>query len=97
MIMASTLGRYLSRHGIRAELRSPAARSSVGATLLEDAWSVEAQMLVMGGYGHSRMREFLIGGVTRHVLEHAPIPLDVHCLAHAQAALAVLRLHARHR
>lgn len=69
------IGRYLSRHGIRAELRSPAARSSVGATLLEDAWSVEAQLLVMGGYGHSRMREFLIGGVTRHVLEHAPIPV----------------------
>ncbi|MFN2260040.1 MAG: universal stress protein, partial [Parasphingopyxis sp.] len=34
-----------------------------------------AGLIVMGGYGHSRLREFLLGGVTRELLERSPLPL----------------------
>lgn len=46
-----------------------------GSALLEAATAVEADLLVMGAYGHSRLSEWIFGGATRHVLEHAAIPL----------------------
>jgi nucleotide-binding universal stress UspA family protein len=59
--------RYLSRHGVKAELNEVARRGSVEETLAVAA--AGADLLVMGAYGHSRMREFLFGGVTRFFLE----------------------------
>lgn len=59
--------RYLSRHGISAELNEIARRGSTEETLAVAAAS--ADLLVMGAYGHSRFREFLFGGVTRFFLE----------------------------
>jgi nucleotide-binding universal stress UspA family protein len=59
--------RYLSRHGVRAELNEVARRGSTEETLAVAAAS--ADLLVMGAYGHSRVREFLFGGVTRFFLE----------------------------
>jgi nucleotide-binding universal stress UspA family protein len=49
-----------------------------GSALLEAATAVEADLLVMGAYGHSRLSEWIFGGATRHVLEHASIPLLMH-------------------
>jgi nucleotide-binding universal stress UspA family protein len=67
---------YLERHGIAAETRSFApGADSVGAALLADAARAGATLLVLGAYGHSRLRELVLGGVTRHVLEEAPIPV----------------------
>ena len=61
--------RYLSRHGIKAELHELQRGNSVEETLAEEMRRLGGQLLVMGAYGHSRMREFLFGGVTRYFLE----------------------------
>jgi nucleotide-binding universal stress UspA family protein len=60
--------RYLGWHGITATARQvkPLSRS-VGDTLLHEASEAGIDVLVMGAYSHGRMRELLLGGVTRHV------------------------------
>lgn len=66
--------RYLGWHGIKATARlvKPLSRS-IGDTLLHEASEAGIGMLVMGAYSHSRMRELLLGGVTRHVLSSAAV------------------------
>ena len=66
--------RYLARHGIKAELIELSKGNSVEETLADAAAHQHAQLLIMGGYGHSRVREFLFGGVTRYFLEDAAGP-----------------------
>ena len=63
---------YLRCHGIgaTAQVVAPELRS-VGDTLLTAGAEHEAGMLVMGAYSHSRLREMLLGGATRHVLKNA--------------------------
>lgn len=60
--------RYLSRHGISAELQEFGKGASIEETLGMAVGACGGQLLVMGAYGHSRMREFLFGGVTRFML-----------------------------
>ncbi len=66
--------RYLSRHGLKAELHELAKNGSVEETLAREAARLGAQLLVMGAYGHSRVREFLFGGVTRYFLDEQTAP-----------------------
>jgi nucleotide-binding universal stress UspA family protein len=66
--------RYLSRHGLKAELHELAKDGSVEQTLAREAARLGAQLLVLGAYGHGRVREFLFGGVTRYFLEEASTP-----------------------
>jgi nucleotide-binding universal stress UspA family protein len=66
--------RYLSRHGIKAELVELASGSSVEETLAAEVAGCGAGLLVMGAYGHSRLREFLFGGVTRFFLDELTAP-----------------------
>ncbi|MBT0667693.1 universal stress protein [Novosphingobium profundi] len=61
--------RYLSRHGIHAELEEHERRGSVEETLAVAVSQTHAELLVMGAYGKSRFREFLFGGVTAYFLE----------------------------
>lgn len=73
---AAELAGYLAWHGVRAKVREVATSGeSVGAALLRAAAEVEADLLVMGGYGKSRLRELILGGVTRHVLNNATCPV----------------------
>ena len=67
---------YLRWHEIRAEahLFKPITRE-VGAGLLGAARDFGADLLTMGAYSHSRLRQLILGGVTRHVLENADIPV----------------------
>jgi nucleotide-binding universal stress UspA family protein len=65
---------YLSRHGIKAELAELESNGSVEESLLAAAAERKAQLLVMGAFGHSRLRELLIGGVTRFFLNEAEGP-----------------------
>ncbi len=67
---------YLAWHGVAAEARtsSPAGRH-VGEVMLKECVDLGAGMLVMGAYTHSRMRQLILGGVTRYVLAEAKIPL----------------------
>ena len=74
---------WLARHGVAAELsvhavdgkRGRARRHEVGDALLSLATDLSADLLVMGAYGHSRMRETILGGVTRTVFESMTIPV----------------------
>ena len=69
------ISRYLTRHGIDVELRTLSGWSKVGEALLNEAEKTAADLLVMGGYGHSRFREMVLGGATRDVLTEAELPV----------------------
>jgi nucleotide-binding universal stress UspA family protein len=70
------LHEYLGLHGLTCSDRTLDASSKpIGQVLLESASAGGAGLLVIGGYGHSRLREFFAGGVTRHVVSHATIPV----------------------
>lgn len=66
----------LVRHGIKAEAAHyPSGGAGVGEALLSYSAEAGCDLLVMGCYGHTRFREFVFGGATRHVLQHATIPV----------------------
>jgi len=66
----------LNRHDIHAELVvNPKQGKGVGEAILTEATQRDCDLLVIGCYGHSRLREIVFGGVTRHILRNAKIPL----------------------
>jgi nucleotide-binding universal stress UspA family protein len=70
------LAASLSWHGIRAHLVvGPKDEHRTGAALVSAAATHQATLIVMGAYTHSRLRQSFLGGVTRHLLAHAPVPL----------------------
>ena len=69
------LGQHLARHGLEVDVkRITAPDIDVSSTILSYAADTNADMIVMGGYGHSRLREFILGGVTRSILETMTVP-----------------------
>lgn len=66
--------RYLKQHGVEAQPRELRRTGSTEETLAAAVAQAESQLLVLGAYGRSRMREFLFGGVTRHFLEDRTAP-----------------------
>jgi len=70
------LCQLLVRHGVRAEV-SVLAKTlpRVSEVLARQARDLDAELLVMGAYGHSRFREAILGGTTRDMLEHAEVPV----------------------
>lgn len=72
---AAELASYLSWHGVTAQTRVVPAGANAGVALLEQCAAAGADLLVMGAYTHSRLRQLILGGVTRHVLGHSPLPL----------------------
>jgi len=73
---APELASYLVWHGISARMQTISGPSStVGPKLMDDVHAEEADLLVMGAYTHSRMRQLILGGVTRHILENADLPV----------------------
>ncbi|VFU16241.1 universal stress protein [Methylocella tundrae] len=70
------LAKHLARHGIDVVLdTADAAGRPIGDALESYVASCHADLLVMGAYGHSRIREFVLGGATRSMLERPPAPL----------------------
>lgn len=68
--------RHLLRHGLNTSVRHiVVGDGGVSGSLLSEIARSGADMLVMGGYGHSMLREFVLGGVTREILAAAPIPI----------------------
>jgi nucleotide-binding universal stress UspA family protein len=65
---------HLARHGIKAQAKRIVSQDDVQGTLLSHAADSTADFIVMGGYSHSRLREFLLGGVTRAMLESMTLP-----------------------
>lgn len=73
---AVMLADYLALHGVEADVHLVDAQGRpVGSVLLEQAEKAGADLLVVGGYGHSRLREFILGGATQHIRSHATIPV----------------------
>ncbi|HVZ07735.1 universal stress protein [Rhodopila sp.] len=71
---APDLAAYLALHGVMPEIITfRAVGGSVGAGLLEAARNFGCDLLSMGAYSHSRLRQLILGGVTRHVLENASL------------------------
>ena len=66
----------LARHGVNCQATEQVAPwAGVGETLLGCAKDFDADLLVMGCYGHTRLREFVFGGASRHVLTHMSVPV----------------------
>jgi nucleotide-binding universal stress UspA family protein len=75
-IPGADLGQHLVRHSLEVEIKyivSPEV--DVPSTILSHAADFAADMIVMGGYGHSRLREFVLGGVTRSMLKSMTVPV----------------------
>ena len=70
---------YLARHGVAARVHlldgGGVRRGDIGEALLSQAADLSADLLVMGAYGHSRLRETILGGVTRTILQSMTIPV----------------------
>jgi nucleotide-binding universal stress UspA family protein len=69
------IGRYLSRHAVSSEIRKIGGWEDSGEALMNEAAQAGADLIVMGGYGHSRFREFVFGGATRLALSQATVPV----------------------
>ena len=73
---ATDASHYLARHGIASELHEKSAEGrSTAAALLAAAAALSAAWLVMGAYGHTRLREAVLGGATRDMLHASDVPL----------------------
>ena len=71
----SLLADYLIRHGAPARVKVVTSSGGTGDTILAQVAEERADLLVMGGYGHSRMREMLFGGATRTIVENSATPV----------------------
>lgn len=67
--------RHLARHGVSAKFRRIPSAGDIANTMLSHAFDTQADLLVMGGYGHSRFREFVLGGATRGILNAMTLPV----------------------
>jgi nucleotide-binding universal stress UspA family protein len=74
-IPGADIAHHLARHGLRVELREIVAGDlDIGNTILSHAADADSDLIVMGGYGHSRLRELVLGGVTRGLLAAMTVP-----------------------
>ena len=70
------IAKHLARHGLKANAAKTAGLDiEVGDVLLNQVADSGADLVVMGAYGHSRMRELVLGGATRHILGHMTVPV----------------------
>ena len=74
-VPGADIAHHLARHGLKVEVeRIVSPDLDVANTLLSHAADSSADFMVMGGYGHSRLREFILGGATRGILTTMTIP-----------------------
>ncbi|MBR2691038.1 MAG: universal stress protein [Aquamicrobium sp.] len=67
---------YLARHGVKVVVdRLPSSNQSVADLLFQHAIDTAAELMVMGAYGHSRLRERIFGGATRSAIDNPPLPI----------------------
>jgi len=75
-VPGADIGLYLARHGIKVNVSQQSAEDvDVGNQLLSRAADLDVDLIVMGAYGHSRMKELILGGVTRTILESMTVPV----------------------
>jgi len=67
---------YLERHGAKTSVKNlEAPDAEAGEAILQEAQNNNVDLIVMGAFGRSRLREWVLGGATRHVLEHMTLPI----------------------
>lgn len=67
---------HLARHGLNAEVMTAASGGlGAGDVIIGQATDMGADLVVMGAYGHSRLRELVLGGATQSILDHMPVPV----------------------
>ena len=71
----TALKQHLARHGIDARFERTPTSGDIGKTLLSYAVEIDADLLVMGAYGHSRLREEIFGGTTKTIMGRTTIPV----------------------
>ncbi|CAN5347823.1 universal stress protein [soil metagenome] len=71
------LGRWLDSHHVSVTIRDQQCRGTFGETLLSRAAESDADLIVIGAFNHSRLREWMIGGVTARLLGDSPVPVFV--------------------
>lgn len=69
------IGLWLARHDVNVEVRFVPTQVTAGEALLSHAAEMQADLIVAGGYGHSRFMETVLGGVTRTLLHSSPVPV----------------------
>ena len=75
-IPGADMGQHLARHGLKVDIKRISEGSiDIADALLSHAADFSADFVVMGGYGHSRLREFVLGGVTRNILRSMTAPV----------------------
>ena len=75
-IEGADMGEHLARHGLKVEVkRIDRGNIDVGDALLSHAADSNADFMVMGGYGHSRLRQFVLGGVTSTLMRSMTLPV----------------------
>jgi nucleotide-binding universal stress UspA family protein len=75
-ITGTGLARHLAHHDLRVEVKTLTPGDlDVANTILSYAADSSADFIVMGGYGHSRLREFVLGGATRAILQSMTVPV----------------------
>jgi nucleotide-binding universal stress UspA family protein len=76
VLRGTEIGQHLARHDIKVNVKTiPAADRDVANAILSYVAGGSTSLLVMGGYGHSRLREFVFGGVTRGMLSAMTVPV----------------------
>lgn len=75
LLAGADIALYLARHGVNVEVLREETDNEIGFALLELAGRLGADLLVMGGYGHARFREVVLGGVTQTMLTNMTIPV----------------------
>ncbi|MGA8920965.1 MAG: universal stress protein, partial [Pseudolabrys sp.] len=73
-IGGADMRKHLSRHGLNVEPKRLQMMNDITATILNYAAESASDLLVMGGYGHTRFREFVLGGATHGILESMTVP-----------------------
>ncbi len=75
-LTGADMGAHLARHGLKVDVKNiPAPDVDVANVILSYAADTDAQLIVMGGYGHSRLREYILGGATRDMLGSMTVPV----------------------
>ena len=78
VIRGAEIANHLARHDVKVEITTiPAADIDVTSAILSYVADCSGTLIVMGGYGHTKLREFILGGVTRDVLKSMTVPVFV--------------------
>ncbi|MEI8144135.1 MAG: universal stress protein [Alphaproteobacteria bacterium] len=75
LVPGADLAPMLAHHGMKVSVVDLPGSAGAGETIISHAQNIRARLIVMGGYAHSRLRQMVLGGCTRTMLDKAPVPV----------------------